>query len=89
MHIHLSTDDLDYSNLEKYFDQELLRRCKDLKLKQQNKDMADLMKEFSDSKDKVIHTFSDWKLVLKEYIKSKYPETHQKYYDILQDMKIL
>lgn len=89
MHIQIITDDVDYGNLEKYVDQTILAQCKDIKLKKYNPAVQDLLEQFTSSQQKVVTTFSDRKQVLKDYIKTKYPDDYERYDELMQEMKIV
>ena len=89
MHVQILVDELNYDKLDTYVDQNILAQCKDIKLKKHNKAVQDLMEQFSASNQKVVTTFSDRKQVLKDYVKSKYPDDYAKYEEVLQELKVI
>lgn len=85
----LKVDTVDYEHIEKFVDEGLRMKIKDIKLKKNIQDIEDIRENFETSGKNLSASFADWKEILKEYLKSKYPNDYQKYEETLHDMKLL
>lgn len=85
----LKVDDVDYSNLWKYVDEDFNKNLNTIKLQKEsvkNTKILDLMKSYNKWE---MQRFSDWKDIVSKYIEKKYPDDSWKYMNILNDLKLV
>lgn len=87
--VFLKVKDINYENIDSYIEPELRMKIKDVKLKKDFKDSAEILKNFELSSKNLETTFADWKEILKLYLQSKYWDSSSKYEEILHEMKLL
>lgn len=89
LYLSLKVDTVDYEHIEKFVDEDLRMKIKDIKLKKNIQDIEDIRENFETSGKNLSASFADWKEILKDYLKSKYPNDYQKYEETLHEMKLL
>jgi hypothetical protein len=67
----------------------LYKRLKDVKLKKNLVVTKDLFEKMDIEWKNLTQWFSDWKNLLKDYLKNKYPNENQKYLDFLKKERII
>jgi len=85
----LKVDNVDYEHIEKFVDESLRMKIKDIKLKKNIQNMEDIRESFETSGKNLSASFADRKQILKDYLKSKYPNDHQRYEETLHEMNLL
>lgn len=89
LYLSLKVDNVDYEHIEKFVNEDLRMKIKDIKLKKNIQDIEDIRENFETSGKNLSESFADWKEILKDYLKSKYPNDFQKYEETLHEMKLL
>jgi len=89
LYLSLKVDNIDYEHIEKFVDEDLRMKIKDIKLKKNIQDIEDIRENFETSGKNLSESFADRKQILKEYLQSKYPNDFQKYEETLHEMKLL
>lgn len=89
LYLSLKVDTVDYEHIEKFVDEDLRMKIKDIKLKKNIQDIEDIRENFETSGKNLSASFADRKQILKEYLQSKYPNDFQKYEETLHEMKLL
>jgi uncharacterized protein YggL (DUF469 family) len=87
--VSIKVEDMDYDKIYDYIDQELYKKLKDVKLKKNLVVTKDLFEKMDLEGKNLTQWFSDWKNLLKDYLKNKYPDENEKYLDFLKKEKIL
>ncbi len=87
--ISMKVEDLNYDEINKYIDEDLFKKLKDVKLKKNLKVTKDLFEKMDIEGKNLTQWFSDWKWLLKDYLTNKYPEDFDKYLDFLRKEKIV
>jgi len=87
--VSMKVEDMDYDKIYDYIDQDLYKRLKDVKLKKNLVVTKDLFEKMDIEWKNLTQWFSDWKNLLKDYLKNKYPNENQKYLDFLKKERII
>lgn len=89
LYLSLKVENVDYEHIEKFVDEDLRMKIKDIKLKKNIQDIEDIRESFETSGKNLSASFADRKQILKDYLQSKYPNDYQKYEETLHEMKLL
>jgi len=89
MSVSIKVEDMDYDKIYDYIDQELYKKLRDVKLKKNLVVTKDLFEKMDLEGKNLTQWFSDWKNLLKDYLKNKYPDENEKYLDFLKKEKII
>jgi len=89
LYLSLKVDNVDYEHIEKFVDEDLRMKIKDIKLKKNIQDIEDIRESFETSGKNLSESFADRKQILKDYLKTKYPDDFQKYEETLHEMTLL
>ncbi|HCB52141.1 TPA: hypothetical protein DEP21_06335 [Patescibacteria group bacterium] len=82
-------DQVNYEEIQKYLDEDLITQLRDLKLKKAlDVSSADLLEKLKVSSSDLT-TFADWKTILKSYIQQKFGNEYPQYEKILQELKVI
>ncbi len=87
--VSIKVADMDYDKIYDYIDQDLYKKLKDVKLKKNLVITKDLFEKMDLEGKNLTQWFSDWKNLLKDYLKNKYPDENEKYLDFLREEKII
>lgn len=87
--ISLSVWEMNYEDMYSYIDENLFKQLKDVKLKKVYEKTEDLFEKMDLEWKNLTSWFADWKWLLKDYLKVKYPNDYEKYLDFLKKEKIL
>ena len=87
--VSLSVWNMNYEDMYSYIDENLFKQLKDVKLKKVYEQTDDLFKKMDIEWKNLTSWFADWKGLLKDYLKVKYPNEYEKYLDFLKEEKIL
>lgn len=87
--VSLSVWNMNYEDIYSYIDENLFKELKDVKLKKVYEQTDDLFEKMDIEWKNLTMWFSDWKGLLKDYLKVKYPNEHEKYLDFLKKENIL
>ena len=85
----LSVWNMNYEDMYSYIDEDLFKQLRDVKLKKVYEQTEDLFEKMDIEWKNLTSWFSDWKWLLKDYLKVKYPNEYEKYLDFLKEEKIL
>ena len=87
--ISLSVWNMNYEDMYSYIDEDLFKQLKDVKLKKVYEQTDDLFEKMDIEWKNLTSWFADWKGLLKDYLKVKYPNEYEKYLDFLKKEKII
>ena len=87
--VSLSVWNMNYEDMYSYIDEDLFKQLKDVKLKKVYEQTDDLFEKMDIEWKNLTSWFSDWKGLLKDYLKVKYPNEYEKYLDFLKKEKII
>ena len=87
--VSLSVWNMNYEDMYSYIDENLFKDLKDVKLKKVYEQTDDLFEKMDIEWKNLTSWFADWKGLLKDYLKVKYPNEYEKYLDFLKKEKIL
>lgn len=87
--ITITTDKIDYEHIDEYIAPELREQLKDVKLKKTKLQSLDMQQLATLYDKKSMNSFSDWKNLLKDFLKNSYPTEYNQYEDFLLKHKIL
>lgn len=87
--ITITTDKIDYEYIDEYIAPELREQLKDVKLKKTKLQSLDMQQLATLYDKKSMNSFSDWKNLLKDFLKNSYPTEYNQYEDFLLKHKIL
>ena len=87
--VSLSVWNMDYEDMYSYIDEDLFKQLKDVKLKKVYEQTDDLFEKMDIEWKNLTSWFADWKWLLKDYLKVKYPNEYEKYLDFLKKENIL
>lgn len=89
VNLSLKVDQVNYEEIQKYLDEDLITQLRDLKLKKAlDVSSADLLEKLKVSSSDLT-TFADWKTILKSYIQQKFGNEYPQYEKILQELKVI
>lgn len=80
---------MNYEDMYSYIDEDLFKQLKDVKLKKVYEQTDDLFEKMDIEWKNLTSWFADWKWLLKDYLKVKYPNEYEKYLDFLKKENIL
>lgn len=84
----IKVDDMDYKKIDNYIEPEFWQTINNIKLQKnitKNTKILDSMKTYQKWE---MQKFADWKAIVSEYIKKKYPDNYDKYMDMLSQLKL-
>ena len=81
--------DVNWDEIFSYVDENLFKQLRDVKLKKKFEKTEDLFEKMDVEWKNLTTWFADWKWLLKDYLKVKYPNEYEKYLDFLKKEKIL
>lgn len=87
--VSLSVWNMNYEDMYSYIDENLFKELKDVKLKKVYEQTDDLFEKMDIEWKNLTSWFADWKGLLKDYLKVKYPNEYEKYLDFLKKENIL
>lgn len=87
--VSLSVWNMNYEDMYSYIDEDLFKQLKDVKLKKVYEQTDDLFEKMDIEWKNLTSGFADWKGLLKDYLKVKYPNEYEKYLDFLKKENIL
>lgn len=87
--VSLSVWNMNYEDMYSYIDEDLFKQLKDVKLKKVYEQTDDLFEKMDIEWKNLTSWFADWKWLLKDYLKVKYPNEYEKYLDFLKKENIL
>lgn len=87
--VSLSVWNMNYEDMYSYIDENLFKELKDVKLKKVYEQTDDLFEKMDIEWKNLTSGFADWKGLLKDYLKVKYPNEYEKYLDFLKKENIL
>lgn len=87
--VSLSVWNMNYEDMYSYIDEDLFKQLKDVKLKKVYEQTDDLFEKMDIEWKNLTSWFADWKGLLKDYLKVKYPNEYEKYLDFLKKENIL
>ncbi len=87
--ITITTDKIAYEHIDDYITADLRTQLKDVKLKKTKLQSLDMQQLATLYDKKQMNTFSDWKNLLKDFLKNSYPAEYSQYEDFLVKHKIL
>ena len=87
--ISLSVWNMNYEDMYSYIDEDLFKQLRDVKLKKVYEQTDDLFEKMDIEWKNLTSWFADWKGLLKDYLKVKYPNEYEKYLDFLKKENIL
>ena len=87
--VSLSVWNMNYEDMYSYIDENLFKQLKDVKLKKVYEQTDDLFEKMDIEWKNLTSWFADWKGLLKDYLKVKYPNEYEKYLDFLKKENIL
>ncbi len=85
----LSVWNMNYEDMYSYIDENLFKQLRDVKLKKVYGQTEDLFEKMDIEWINLTSWFADWKWLLKDYLKVKYPNDYEKYLDFLKKGKII
>ena len=80
---------VNWDEIFSYVDENLFKQLRDVKLKKKFEKTEDLFEKMDVEWKNLTTWFADWKWLLKDYLKVKYPNEYEKYLDFLKKEKIL
>ncbi len=87
--IFLNSGVIDYEKIDEYITPEFRHDLKEVKLKKTKFQSLDIQNLASLYDRKQMNSFSDWKSLLKDFLKNSYPTEYSQYEDFLVKHKIL
>lgn len=87
--VSLSVWNMNYEDMYSYIDEDLFKQLRDVKLKKVYEQTDDLFEKMDIEWKNLTSWFADWKGLLKDYLKVKYPNEYEKYLDFLKKENIL
>ena len=87
--VSLSVWNMNYEDMYSYIDEDLFKQLRDVKLKKVYEQTDDLFEKMDIEWKNLTSWFADWKWLLKDYLKVKYPNEYEKYLDFLKKENIL
>jgi len=84
----LQVDQIDYDKIHEIIDPDLRKICKDIRLKKNTENIDKLLSEFKIDSS-TLTWFSDRKIILQEYMQTKFGSEYPKYEKILKELKLL
>lgn len=85
----LKVDNINYDEMYSYVDENLFKNLKDVKLKKNFAQAEDVFEKMDIEWKNLSTWFSDWKWLLKDYLKKKYSEDYDNYIEFLKNENIL
>lgn len=85
----LKVKDLDYDKIDEVLDPKLREKLTDFRLKKDSSQMNDLLEKLWKPDEEKLQSFWWWQELLKEFLKSKYPEDYTSYESILKELNVL
>lgn len=83
-------EDTSSSDLQEYCNETVLKTVRDVKIKTKRRAMGELLEELHDASLSLDDSISDWKILLRRFLISRYWEEEAKQYEtLLQTMKIV
>ena len=77
-------------NIDETLNLDLLDNVKDIKFRQiSKKNINNILQDLEVNKDKLSSSFQSWKELARYYIEKKYPENKEKYFKILEELKLI
>jgi hypothetical protein len=78
-----------YETIQEQVDSNLLGQVQDYKIKSHRKNLDVALESLQDSSLQLDERISDWKTLLQRYLQAKYGAEYDRYYNLLQELKVL